>query len=168
MKDPVSTSLPLVLSFPPAAPGSPAEYVTAPFAPLALRAALAQSPPGLIAALFVAGTGACQQPDRGCLALHPDALALLPLLVQISELSTDTVVSAFTRLLDTPWRGRTLGQQLQTFYLTSCPACGRPTSAEAYHWRGHPPALVSRLVRCSACGFDGDARVEAEIGRAHV
>jgi len=100
--------------------------------------------------------------SRPVFVVDADPLRLLALVVQISGPAAEEVSRAFTRLFDTLYRGRPWGRMIDSLYRTTCPACWRQTSAVYFRWRGSPPALQSRFVRCEHCGYEGETLVEDE------
>ncbi|NOX64015.1 MAG: hypothetical protein GXP42_19080 [Chloroflexi bacterium] len=138
------------------------EMLFAPFAADILQEVGADAARDWIAMAFGLSDAALRAFDNPCLGLDPDPLNLLSLVVAMTGPDAETIAAAFTRLLDEPYRGRAWGQHVQNLYVTSCPACWRPVMASAYRWQGFPPTLVSRLIACSHCGYQGESAAEPE------
>ncbi len=138
------------------------EVVGAPFAAPVTEMAVVAAPAGAVVVALGATATPLLASGRHCLVIDPDPLALLAISVQLSGPLAVDIGRALTQLLDAPYRGRPWGHTLQGLYVTSCPACGRPTTARAYQWQGSPPAIISRTLHCEQCSFAGETPAEAE------
>lgn len=150
------------LSLPPVTARTMSEVVGAQFAAPVTAAAVAAAPAGSVIMALGATATPFMASGRHCLIIDPDPLALLATSVQLHGPTALDIGRVLTRLLDAPYRGRPWGHTLQGLYVTSCPACGRPTTAHAYHWQGSPPAIISRTLHCELCNFSGETPAEAE------
>ena len=156
------TAFATALSLPSATARTMQEVVGALFAAPVAEMAVAAAPAGAIVMALGATATPLLVSGRHCLVIDPDPLALLATSVQLSGPSAVDIGRALTQLLDASYRGRPWGHTLQGLYVTSCPACGRPTTARAYRWQGSPPAIISRTLHCEQCGFAGETPAEAE------
>ncbi|NOZ71047.1 MAG: hypothetical protein GXP38_03900 [Chloroflexi bacterium] len=138
------------------------EVVGAGFTAPAVADGLAQAPAGVLAMALMPNESLLSNNTRPVFALDADPLRLLALVVQMNGPPPEVVSRVFTRLFDTPYRGRPWGRVIESLYHVTCPACWRQTRAEYFRWRGLPPALQSRFVHCEHCGYSGEAAAEDE------
>ncbi len=106
--------------------------------------------------------------QAGCrvIAVNLNPFTHFALDLALRPLSSLTIHTALSQLLDRPKAGQPLVYHLRALYQSGCPQCGKPGQVQVFFWERQEKVPRRKRVQCPACGLVEGPTDEADARAA--